>query len=69
MFTISAPTSRRRRFSPSLDSLPLRLAPSTGPMDPGISPTDSTNPPADISPMDPTIGCGSTFQPQTPSTT
>ncbi len=52
-----------RHFQPSLDSLPMRLAPSSvvamvSPMDP-LSGAGSDSPPAIISPMDPLSGCPS----------
>jgi hypothetical protein len=52
----------RRHFQPSLESLPVRLAPSTvgvmpSPMDPVAG--SSSSPPAIVSPMDPASGSDS----------
>jgi len=51
--------NRSRRFRPSLDVLPMRLAPtsySPCPMDPAMEPTSPPqSPPQDPSPMDPAM--------------
>ena len=47
--------SRSRRFRPTLDQLPWRLAPSdVCPMDPVLPPVN-TPPPPDVNPMDPAL--------------
>jgi hypothetical protein len=47
--------SRSRRFRPTLDQLPWRLAPSdVCPMDPVLPPIN-TPPPPDVDPMDPVL--------------
>lgn len=48
--------SRSRRFRPTLDQLPWRLAPSdVNPMDPVLPPVNTPPPPPDVNPMDPAL--------------
>jgi hypothetical protein len=65
MMNRSTRTHRSRRFRPTFDALPLRLAPSVyTPIDPtlvGFTPPNHSTP-ADTTPIDPTVvGCSTTM--------